>query len=44
YDKAIEYYEKALKSVKKAGLHHRVKLVEENLKLIREKKNRGQTN
>lgn len=40
YDKAIEYYEKALKSVKKAGLHHYAKITEENLELAREQRDR----
>ncbi len=36
YDKAIEYYEKALKRFKKAGLHHHAKTVEENIKVMKE--------
>ncbi len=38
YDKAIEYFEKDLKSSKKAGLHHRIKIVESNFKLAHMKK------
>ena len=34
YDKAIEYLEKALKVFRKAGLLHRVRMVEDNLKSV----------
>ncbi len=38
YDKAIEYFGKDLKSSKKAGLHHRIKMVEFNFNLAHMKK------
>ncbi len=37
YDKAIEYYEKALKSFTKAGLPHRAKTVEGNIKAMKDR-------